>query len=131
MKLSSKKLLTEDFKSQVSWIGPLLSALNDFIQQVTSGFNNNLTIEDNFMQELKDVNFLNDTGIFPISIKLKFNQMPKAVYIAYCRSTTDNSMPSVQPLLDWEYANQTIKLNSISGLTSSKKYLVRLHIIYS
>lgn len=42
-----RRFLTEDFKSQSSWIGPLLINLNNFVESVVNAFNKGITLNEN------------------------------------------------------------------------------------
>ena len=130
MKLSNQKLSIEGFPEQASWIGKLFTPLNQFISQVYSGFNNNITVADNLFQEIKSVTFVNDATCFPITVKLKFNVMPSFVMLGTCITST-GTYTTVYPLLTWSFSNGELKINSISGLTSNLKYTIKLLIIYA
>lgn len=130
MKLSSQKLSVEGYKDQASWIGKLFTPLNQFISQVYSGFNNNLTVEDNFYQEIKDISFLNDATCFPITTKLKFNKYPQMVILGSCITST-GTYPSVQPIVQWSFKDGQLLVNAVSGLTANLKYNVKFLIIYA
>jgi formylmethanofuran dehydrogenase subunit B len=127
--LSTTKLSIESFKDQ-PWIGPLLSMLNGQTSELLAAFKNGLTINENLSQELKELNFTNDSVAFPLRFSLKFNTVPKAVQIVYCLNKTDNVTEAITTLPVWTYANGSVVLSSITGLTSGKNYLLRVHIIY-
>lgn len=131
MKLNSQKILIESFKEN-AWIAPLLTILNQFMGELVNGLNNNnITIEDNLKQELKDITFVNSSGNFPLRFTTKFAQLPKAVQIAYCLNKTDSVTESITTLPVWNYITNQIVINSITGLTSGKNYLIRVHVIYN
>ena len=129
-KLTPRKFSLEDFKDAPQWMGNFLSTLNQFIQETNTAISNNLTTSENLYREILETTFINNTGVFPINIRTKFNAVPKGINIIYCKSPTDDTLPSVQPLMDWQWGNQTFKISSISGLTASKKYTVRIEVIY-
>lgn len=128
MKLTSRKFSIEDFKDQ-EWIAPLLSSLNQTLQELQGLNSNQVTIADNLSQEILEFKFLNDSVAFPMSIKTKFNQMPKGMNVIYCLAT-DNTTASSTPWVTWTFSNQLLTINSISNLTSNKTYTIRLHVIY-
>jgi hypothetical protein len=131
MKITGSKLTVESFPEQNSWVGKLLSPLNQFIGEVVLGFNNGLSIDDNLFQELKEVKFVNSSGNFPIKFALKFSQLPKAVQIVYCYNETDGTTQAITTLPVWSYSNGQISISSITGTTSGKSYIIRVHVIYS
>lgn len=132
MKLTSRKFSTEDFNGpEQSFIAKLIGPLNQLILELVSGLNsNNVTVKDNLFQEIKEIKFLNETITFPIKFKTKFIAAPVGLSVLYCKDTLGGTA-SGQPFLDWSYSSQSITIASISNLTLSKTYLMRLHIIYS
>lgn len=128
-KITSQTFSVEGFQDQKSWIGKLFSPLNMFIQQIYQALQNNLTISDNLYQEIITYKLSNETSNFPLSLSAKYKQYPEAVMLIYCKAT-DGTYPSAVPLLQWEFSDGTLTISSISGLTSGKKYTIKLHIIY-
>lgn len=128
-KISSQSFSLESFQEQKSWIGKLFSPLNSFISQVYSAFQNQLTIADNLYMEIKSITFVNETSNFPINFAPKFAKHPEFVLIGTCLDE-NGGLPSVAPLIDWDYADNIISINSISGLTTSSRYTVKFLIIY-
>ena len=129
-RLTGTKLTAEAFKDQ-TWIGPLLSSINQLTAELIASFNNSLTISENLDQELKDVTFINEAANFPLKFTAKFNRNPKACQIAYCFNVTDGTTEAITTLPVWSFANGSVSISSITGLTASKKYLIRVHLIYS
>lgn len=131
-KITGSKLTVEAFPKQADWIGKLLSNLNQFIGEVVSGFNNGLSIEDNLMQEIKEVKFINSSSNFPLKFSTKFTKLPKGVSIIYCYNQTSGAMESITSLPIWTYSNGQLSISSITGLSGSgSTYIIRVHVIYS
>jgi hypothetical protein len=131
MRITPKKFLVEDFgKEEQSWIGNLLSPLNNLIQELFIGLNNGLTISDNLFQEIKELKLFNDTTNFPLKFKSKFNKIPAGMVVIYCIDS-NGGMPLNFPQPNWSYSNQQITINSISNLTAGLTYTVRFHVIYA
>lgn len=128
-KLTTQSFTTESFKDQASWIGKLFSPLNNFIAQVVSAFSNKITVNDNLFQEIKSFKFVNETTNFPLKFTTKFNKFPEMVLVGSCIDA-DGGYPSVQPLLNWTFKDNYLIINSISGLTTSNVYTIKLLIIY-
>lgn len=128
-KITPKKLTVEDFSSEQSWIGKLLSPLNDFFSQVYQGWNNGITVEENLFQEIKDIKIVLDANSFPLKIKSKFNTYPKGITTIYCQDTQGGG-PTVAPWVTWSFNNGQIEIANISGLTSGKTYHLKIHVIY-
>ena len=130
MQITNRKFSVEQFdKDQQAWIGNLLSPMNLLIQQLFAGLTNNITIQDNLFQEVKEVTFVNNTGNFPVNFKTKFNKPPLGLYVLYCVDST-GAMPTSYPWPVWSYANQSVAITSIAGLTANSTYTMRFHVIY-
>lgn len=128
-RITSQNFTVEGFKDQSSWIGKLFSPLNNFITQVVQAFQNRITVSENLYQELRDLQFINETSNFPIQFTTKFNKFPQMVILGRIVAS-DGSLPSEYPLVDWTFRDNYLIINSISGLTTSKNYTAKLLIIY-
>jgi len=129
MKLSVQKFSVEQFQDQKSWIDKLFGPLNNFMSQVYAGLNNQLTVADNLFMELKSISVLNESNNFPVKFRTKYNKYPEMVVVGTCIDS-DGLYSSVHPLITWTFSDQTLNIQSISGLTASKKYTLKLLIIY-
>lgn len=130
MKLTSKRFLAEDFQGQSEWISPLLSSLNQLMQELQAINNSGITIAENLNQELIETKFKLDSATYPIVVKTKLNTTPKGLQVVYCQAT-DGSTASEMPWVTYSFANNLLTITAITGLTSGKTYNLRLHIIYS
>lgn len=131
-RLNSQRFTVESFKEQEKWISPLLAGLNQFFGEIISSYGNNLSVEENLSQEIKELKFANQTANFPIKFKAKIQRPPKCIYIGYVFNQTDGSSTlSAAPWANTTYVNGEIQIDSIVGLTTNKTYVIRLHIIYN
>lgn len=130
MKISPRRYTVEEFPEQQSWIGSLISPLNQTIQELFSGLNNNITIQDNLYQEVKEIKFVVDATTYPIKFKTKFNKQPLGVQVIYCRDNT-GATTSDYPWVDWSFNDGLFTITSIANLTTNANYTIRLHIIYA
>lgn len=130
MKLTSRRLSLEDFKGQEAWIGPLLSAINQALQELQPINVNQLTVAENLSQEIIEIKFVNDSVAFPLRAKTKFNQLPKGLHIIYCMAS-DGTTSVDYPWPDYSFSNQQMIINSLTNLTSGKTYTVRILVIYA
>lgn len=128
-KITIQSFTVEGFKDQASWIGKLFSPLNSFMTQVVQAFQNRITVSDNLFQELKSITFINETSNFPIQFTTKFNKFPQMVILGKIVAS-DGSLPSEYPLVDWTFRDGYLVIDSISGLTASKKYTATILIVY-
>jgi hypothetical protein len=129
-KLIPAKLTLEDFPEQRSWIGPLFSILNSFTGDLVRAFSNQLTVGDNLFQEIKEVKFVNQSGDFPLKFKTKFIANPQGLTPIYLFDNTVNAYSPLTPQVVWSYADGTISISNISGLTANTTYTIRLLLIY-
>lgn len=129
-KLTPQRFTVESFPDQADWIGPLLSSLNSFMNDLVINFNNGLTITDNLFQEIKEISWKNDSVNFPIRFSTKFNKIPQGLNVIYLFNTTDGVYSTAAPWLEWSYSNGQVVISAITGLTASKNYTMRLQVIY-
>lgn len=129
-RIAPQKFTLESFPTQASWIGNLLSPLNTFLNDLVIQFSNNLSIADNLFQEIKEIRFKNETNEFPLRFRTKFNVNPKGLLLIFIYDNTTSSPAALNPAIGWEFINGEIQISSISGLTASKTYTIRLLVIY-
>lgn len=130
MKLTPQKFTLESFGTQSSWIGPLLSGLNSFLNDVVIGFTNQITVSENLYQEIKEIKFKNTTSSFPLRFRTKFNVNPQGMYMIFIYDNTTSSPAALNPAFEWYFSNGEIIIDSISGLTASSTYTIRLLVIF-
>jgi hypothetical protein len=128
--IKPQKFIVEAFKEQASWIGSLLTPLNLMFNDLSLAFNNQLTVADNLYQEIKEVKFKNEANNFPLRFRTKFNVYPKGMMLIYSYNNTLSAPAALVPAIDWTFTNNEIVISSISGLTASQIYTIRLLVIY-
>jgi hypothetical protein len=128
MKLTNiKRLLVEDFSSQSSWIGQLLTVLNQFIENVTQALSKGLTVTDNMDAEIREITFLASETV---SFKVNTRNRPKGVLVSRFE-TVSGSAPTSAPFPVWSFnsADSTITINSwFGGLSATAKYRVTFYV---
>lgn len=129
-KLKPQKFTLEGFGDQASWIGKLFSPLNQVLNDLVIAFNNGITIEENLYQEIKEIKFKNDSNNFPLRFKTKFSINPKGMLLIYVFDETIGSCSVLFPIVEWNYINGEIVINSLSGLNISTNYTLRFQVIY-
>lgn len=129
-KVAPSKLTLEDFPKQRDWIGPLFTMLNQFFGEVARAFSNQLTIEDNLYQEIKELKFTAGSADFPISFRTKFGVVPKALLVGYLFDSTVGTYSPTAPWVVWGFADGSVKISEITGLTNGNVYSIRLLLIY-
>jgi hypothetical protein len=120
----------ESFPEQQSWIGKLFGPLNQLTGDIVRAFRNQLTIEDNLYQEIKEIKYINQTANFPLRFTPKFGASPKGLMSIYIYNETDAVYSTSAPHVVWSYNGNQIVISDISGLVTDKKYTIRLLVIY-
>lgn len=124
-----KRLLQEDFKDQSSWIGRLLSPLNQFLEAVTSSLNKGLTFSDNHAAEIRTVTL---DGNFPVRVSLSsLRARPSLVWKARLERQDGQAVVLATAFdFTWSYQSEGngISIDSVVGITptASTKYLLTL-----
>lgn len=130
MKLTPQKFTIESFRDQSGWIGALLSPLNSFMNDLVIAFTGQITVSENLYQEIKEIKFKNVANSLPLRFRTKFNSNPQGLHLIYIYDNTLNEMAALNPAIQWSFSNGEIILSSISGLTASSTYTIRIHVIY-
>lgn len=128
--LTPKSFTVEQFPDQVKWIGKLFSPLNQLIQELVSGFSNNITVKDNLFQEIKEIKWTNTATNFPLGFRTKFVSNPSGLIPIYLVNNTTGDYSPLAPWVQWSYSDGQITIPAISGLTSGNTYTIRLLVIY-
>lgn len=130
-KINPAKLTLEDFQSQREWIAPLFSILNTFTGDVIRAHANQLTVADNLFQEIKEIKWKNSASDFPLKFRTKFNVSPKGLWPIYLFDTTDGVYSPAAPWITWGYADGSISISNVSGLTADHMYTMRMLVLYA
>ena len=129
-KLNSQQFTLESFPEQQSWIGKLFGPLNQFMGDVIRAFRNQLTIEDNLFQEIKEIKYVNNAVNLPLRFTPKFSTSPKGLLPIYIYNETDAVYSSSQAHLVWSYNGTQIVISNVTNLTTDKTYTIRILAIY-
>ena len=131
MKLpSQKKILKEDLKDSPSWVNPLLEVVNSFMENVYQTLNRNISFQDNINSQIKLIT-IKTTSSYPTMEPVEFASTLKTkpigclVLQAYEKTT----MAPVNAAIAWNEINGVITITSVSGLSASSSYVVRLLVI--
>ena len=129
-KLSPQRFTIESFKEQASWITNLLSPLNSFLTDLVFQMTNNITVQDNLFQEIREIKFINSAIQFPLKFKPKFNVSPKGLQVIYIFDNTLGKCATQFPVVEWQFINNEINISTMTGLTASTSYTIRFLVIY-
>ena len=129
-RINPQRFTLEDFPEQQDWLGKLFSPLNQFLGDVFRSYKNQLNIEDNLFQEIKEIKFKNSSVNFPLKFKTKFNSIPKGCVTIYILNNDTGTIAAEIPIYVWSYSSQEFIISSITGLTTDVNYTVKLLLIY-
>jgi len=133
---ATTRLTIEDFPEQKSWIGKLISPINDFITQGIQVMNGGVNFTDNIFgkDHLFDFTYQSDSVSLPIGFQWLFNMSPKSLIVV---SATEDTDP-VNIAVAWELTPEGIvQLTSIVRFTTApavallqagKRYKIRCRV---
>ena len=130
MQVNPQQFTVESFPEQQSWIAKLFGPLNQFTGDVVRGLRNQITVQDNLFQEIKELKFVNESVTFPLRFTGKFSSSPQGLLVIYIYNNTDAVYSTSAPHLEWSWSNNQVVISAISGLTASKTYTMRVLVIY-
>ena len=124
---SFKRVIRENFPSDVKWLSRLLDPINSFMEDITLAFHNRLTIAENMDAEIRVVTV---GGSYPVQFSWGRASKPTIGLIGKIERTdgTDVSLSSAISL-NWTYTQKgEISIDDVVGLddASDKKYNLRL-----
>lgn len=125
---SLKRLISEDFVSQKSWIDKLIQPLNTFFEGVSSALGKGLTFADNFDGEVKTIE---TSGVYPIKIAWTRKNRPRAVWVVDWAAKS-GSTPTITSAVQVQWANGTdgsLQINAIVGITPTASAVYTVKII--
>ena len=126
-----RRLLTEDFKEQAKWIGPLLTILNNFFESVVNLFNNNITIASNTTSDIRTITLVDSSAQ---SISLRKSTIPVGVIAINAQPTSGFSYTCSTPTLQWTMTdNKTLQISNVTGLSpapsASNQYTLTILVV--
>lgn len=134
-----KRISKEDLADAPDWVEKIIYPVNLFFDSVYRALNGRLTLPENIVGQIKEISFqvkttYNGTDTTEWDV-LNFNSslgsLAKGLHIMQIKEVTDNG--NFAPIgkdisMDWEDENRNIKIHYITGLTASKKYLLRVKL---
>jgi len=126
---SKRRLVTEDFKSQIGWIEKLIQPINEYMESTTAALNKALTIKDNFAGDIQVVEL---DGVWPVKVSWKIAR-PAAVLVGNTVKSDSSSLVLTGAVqVQWSF-NQSgqLQIDSVVGITptSAVRYKVTLVIL--
>lgn len=132
MKLSTfKRIIKEDVKEEYrELVEKLAFSINPFAEEVIKALGNNLSVGDNFNQQIRDVTVEVDGSGSPKSIlQFKTNLPSKCVghQVIKADNLTNSSVyPTSCPFLSFTESGGILTVNNITGIPADNKFQLKL-----
>lgn len=127
-----RRLSIEDYQDQKSWIGKLLTPLNQFLDATVSALNKDLNVVDNTTSDIKSIQLSSvPTLNAPASVSWTKVIIPIAVMVGNIRlSSGANVSLSAAVQVQWQMSpdNKSLQIINVVGVTptSSSQYILTL-----
>ena len=114
------------------WVDSLLSPLNQFIEEVYSAFNRNLTIPENVKGQIKIINFRTDVNysskVFSeITYLNTLGRKTQVLFVGQVLNITEPKKKHDPTTVSWYDNNDgTVTIHYITGLEDDKEYNITL-----
>jgi hypothetical protein len=126
-----KKILREDVKEAPSWISRVIEPFNSVAETLYQAMNKNITFSENIRCFTKEISY-KTTSMYPVMDDVQFaNELRvKATGLLVVQAINSETYePEVGTVYaPWTEDNGTIVVRSITGLTASTNYTIRLLI---
>ena len=125
MKLSSVKIKTSDLPNDYKDLAVALGGLlNPFIDSLVTGFNKNITVDDNLPFEFKTVDIIVDSAGKPTSNANIFTNLKnhKGYICVNILDVHGTGLPNTAPFLYTETSGSFVVIKKITGLTAGSIY---------
>lgn len=126
-----KRLVTEDFMDQKSWISRLFMPLNTFMESVITAFNRNLTLTENLSADIKTVLFTTvPTGTSPVNVAWTLKHAPVAIMIGQISRLDAAAFTlTVAPAIQWSWTTSGLQITNLIGVTPSSAVPYNLTLV--
>lgn len=126
---SQKKILREDLKDAPNWIEPLISVVNNFMENVYQALNRNITLTENVSCFIKEMVYITPST-YPTMENVEFmsSLKTKAIGVTLLQAVDRSTyVPATGPVyVPWVEDNSNIVIYPIQGLQANKTYNIRL-----
>jgi len=127
-----KRISRDDVREAPEWIERLLYPLNLFMETIYYALNKNVTFEENILAQRHSFSIkagataAANQYVFAVTMA----RSPKMLLLGKCEEQAAVFTPIGGPVwIDWTYQDNTVRIESISGLTSTKTYTLELLLI--
>lgn len=130
-----RRIFKEELGPDVpDWITRLLAPLNQVLQAIYTALNHAITFQENIQCQVKEFNLIagaaatNNAYDFMLTLPTK----PTGLWLVAALRTdgiAETFTTGVFVSWTWDSAANTIRISGITGLTSTKQYLLRVIVI--
>lgn len=120
------RLTLEDFPSEKSWIGKLISPLNGFMTALVSALNNGLTFSENLSSVVRTIAVPAGTTAYPLYFSWALKSKPIGLWVVSAYETLGAHTNFTAAIsADWEFTTSgQVKINGFPGLPTGTSYYV-------
>lgn len=136
----------EDFQKAPDWINRLLTPLNEFIRSIVNSYNNQLTLNENLLAEVRTINVKTASSVTSgsgspaqpnyvellraVQVGMNLNFTPVGIVVLNCVDQANSrAINRYGVSVDWSFREGIITINAVSGLEVDKTYAVTLWIV--
>jgi hypothetical protein len=127
-----KRLVVEDFdQASQSMIGKISSILNPMVDQLNSGFKNNIDFH-NLNQQVVTFNVTTDVNGKPtaaIHLNSNLSSAIQGIQVINAVNITDSTLLTGAPFISFTRSNGVISINQITGLPAGKGFSITAILI--
>lgn len=122
------RLALEDFPSEKSWIGKLLSPLNSFMTAVVAAMSNGLTFSENLSAVVRTITVPAGSATYPIYFTWTLKSKPVGLWVVSVYEVTASHTTLTSAVsADWEYTSDgKVKINGFPSLPTGADYNVTI-----
>ena len=135
MKLPNfKRLTTNDFSEEnKQFVEQLGFSINDGFANLYDALNKKLTIDDNFLGAIKDVDVRVDSNGTPLVstfVNTGLSSVPKGLQVIKADNQTNFGIyPTATPWITWNATTNGIQIINVSGIPANNTFKLRILIL--
>lgn len=118
----SQQLSRQDFPEAPQWISKLLYPLQLFMTNVLNALRQQLTLQDNMSAVIQQFTITAGPLATDNIYTFPFTLGRQPVQLTASATNGDGTYTPIYLQVSWNYINQQIVINGMTGLTSTKKY---------
>lgn len=127
---SIKRINTKDFPPEnQALIEQLGATTNDNIQPVFDALNKKLTIDDNFLGSIRDVEVVVNAAGTPVSTTFLATNVPqpKGLIVIRVENLTNSTVyPTGAPFITYNIVNGGLQITNVTGLPINNRFVLRV-----